>query len=306
VNQMEPVIETRELTKRFGTFTAVDRVNLTVHAGQILGYLGPNGSGKTTTIRLLLGLLLPSDGHARVFGFDSVTQAEAIRARVGYMSQEFALYNELTVWENLRFYAGVYGIRDSVRLESTLVRLGLDRIRSERAGALPLGYRQRLALAAAIVHQPTLLFLDEPTSGVDPVARRQFWDLIYELAEDGVTILVTTHYMDEAEYCTHVAIMHRARLMGMGTTSRLKSELPGGTIWRVVLEHPATAVDFLEGHSEVRSVTLSANSLKVHTRQVKNAQQVASLLGEGGFSSRSVTPLQGSLEDVFLWLARSK
>jgi ABC-2 type transport system ATP-binding protein len=305
VSSARPVIETRELTKRFGTFTAVDRVTFHVNPGQILGYLGPNGSGKTTTIRLLLGLLLPSDGSAQVFGYDSVTQAEAIRQRVGYMSQQFALYNELTSWENLRFYAGVYGIRDPERLEGTLDRLGLSQIRSERAGSLPLGYRQRLALAAAIVHRPTLLFLDEPTSGVDPVARRQFWDLIYELAEEGVTILVTTHYMDEAEYCTQVAIMHQGSLIGVDTPSRLKSNLPKGTIWRVELEHPASAVAFLEGSREVRSVTLSANSLKVHTLQEKDAHQLVSLLGEGGFSSRSVSPLQGSLEDVFLWLAQA-
>jgi ABC-2 type transport system ATP-binding protein len=301
-----PVIETKALTKRFGDFTAVDELSFQVTEGQILGYLGPNGSGKTTTIRLLLGLLLPSGGSAHVFGFDSTTQTEEIRQRVGYMSQQFALYNELTAAENLRFYGGVYGIRDPTLFDGTLDRLGLSHIRNERAGSLPLGYRQRLALASAIVHRPTLLFLDEPTSGVDPVARRQFWDLIYEMAEGGVTILVTTHYMDEAEYCTHVGIMHLGRLIGLDTPTKLKSTLPDGTIWRVEVEQSTLAVGFLEGRSEVRSVTLSADSLKIHTVQDSNAQQLEALLGEGGFSSQSITPLNGTLEDVFLWLARTE
>jgi ABC-2 type transport system ATP-binding protein len=298
-----PVIQTEALTKRFGDFTAVDELSFQVTAGQVLGYLGPNGSGKTTTIRLLLGLLLPSGGSAHVFGFDSTIQAEEIRQRVGYMSQQFALYNELTAAENLRFYAGVYGIRDPELLDGTLERLGLSHIRNERAGSLPLGYRQRLALATAIVHRPTLLFLDEPTSGVDPVARRQFWELIYELAEGGVTIMVTTHYMDEAEYCTHVGIMHQGKLIGLDTPSRLKVTLPEGTIWRAEVEQSTLAVSFLEGRSEVRSVTLSADSLKIHTTKETNAQQLKSLLGDGGFLSRSIKPLHGTLEDVFLWLA---
>jgi ABC-2 type transport system ATP-binding protein len=299
------VIRTEALTKRFGDFTAVDHLSFQVSEGQILGYLGPNGSGKTTTIRLLLGLLLPSSGSAHVFGFDSTKEVEEIRKRVGYMSQQFALYNELTAWENLRFYAGVYGIRDSNSLEGTLERLGLSQIRTERAGFLPLGYRQRLALATAIVHHPTLLFLDEPTSGVDPVARRQFWELIYELAEDGVTILVTTHYMDEAEYCTHVAIMHQGKLIGLDTPTGLKSDLPAGTIWRVEIDQPARAIEFLENRKEVRSVTLSAESIKMHTLQKSNAQQMQTLLGEGGYSPGSISPVNGTLEDVFLWLAHT-
>jgi ABC-2 type transport system ATP-binding protein len=171
---------------------------------------------------------------------------------------------------------------------------------------LALGYRQRLALATAIVHRPTLLFLDEPTSGVDPVARWQFWDLIYELAEEGVTILVTTHYMDEAEYCTQVAIMHQGKLIGLDTPTGLKSGLPAGTIWRAEVDQLASTVGFLEDRKEVRSVTLSADSLKIHTRQESNSQQLESLLGEGGFISRSIKPLNGTLEDVFLWLARAE
>jgi ABC-2 type transport system ATP-binding protein len=190
-------------------------------------------------------------------------------------------------------------------LEQTLDRLNLSGIRDELAGALPLGFRQRLALATAIVHQPTLLFLDEPTSGVDPVARREFWELIYELADQGVTILVTTHYMDEAEYCSHVAIMHQGKLIGMDTPSGLKSKLPKGTIWQLNLEGSSNLVEELESEKAVRTASLSAGSIRLHTRRETNAQQIQTLLGEGVLELESILPLEGNLEDVFLWLAQT-
>jgi len=227
----EIVIEVSNLTKRFGDFVAVDRVSFEVRAGEVVGYLGPNGSGKTTTIRMLLGLLLPSEGEAQVLGFDARTQAESIRPLVGYMSQKFALYEELTMRENLEFYAGVYGIRNKerrTRVREVIDILGLGGRESGRAGELSGGWRQRLALGCALLHQPQLLFLDEPTSGVDPSARRAFWDLIYDLASHGTTIFVTTHYMDEAEHCGRVGIMFRGQLLAMGTPSGLKATaLPG-------------------------------------------------------------------------------
>ncbi|HEX7541583.1 MAG TPA: ABC transporter ATP-binding protein, partial [Anaerolineales bacterium] len=203
----DPVVIAENLTRRFGDFVAVDHVSFNVEAGEIVGYLGPNGSGKTTTIRMLLGLYEPSDGKATVLGFDAFRQSEEVRARAGYMSQKFALYDDLTVWENLTFYGGIYGIRDKKRIEETLALVGLAGHGSELARGLSAGWRQRLALAIALVHQPKLLFLDEPTSGVDPSARRSFWDLIYALAAEGVTVFVTTHYMDEAEYCGRVGMM---------------------------------------------------------------------------------------------------
>jgi ABC-2 type transport system ATP-binding protein len=194
-----PVIYVENLTRRFGDFVAVDHINFEVNAGEVVGYLGPNGSGKTTTIRMLLGLLEPTEGEATVLGFDAFKQSEEVRARSGYMSQKFAIYDDLTVLENLTFYGGVYGITDKARIAHTLEQVGLQGHEPTLTRSLSAGWRQRLALAIALVHEPKLLFLDEPTSGVDPTARRAFWDLIYELAESGVTILVTTHYMDEAE-----------------------------------------------------------------------------------------------------------
>ena len=209
---MNTVIEAKGLTKRFGDFTAVDHVSFMVTSGEVVGYLGPNGSGKTTTIRMLIGSLLPSEGSAQVLGFDAVNQSEQVRKRIGYMSQKFALYQELSVEENLTFYAGVYGVRGRGRIQEVLNLLGLTELSKERVKDLSTGWRQRVALATAIVHQPQLLFLDEPTSGVDPTARRAFWDLIYELVESGVTAFVTTHYMDEAEYCNRVGIMREGKL----------------------------------------------------------------------------------------------
>ncbi|MEJ2011637.1 MAG: ABC transporter ATP-binding protein [Anaerolineales bacterium] len=299
------VIQAQELTKRFGDFTAVDRLSFEVEAGEILGYLGPNGSGKTTTIRLLLGLLLPTSGSSTVFGCDSVREAAAIRSRIGYMSQRFALYDELTAWENLRFYAGVYGIRDPHVLEAICERLGLTRYRDERAGALALGYRQRLALSTAIIHEPTLLFLDEPTSGVDPLGRRKFWDLIYNLASGGVSVVVTTHYMDEAEYCTRVGIMHHGRLMGMDTPSRLKRMLQDATLWSVRAAPPMMALERLEKDPQVEFVLLAGDHLRVHTRQPLTEDRLRAKLAGDSIQLQEIAPAHPTLEDVFIHLAQS-
>lgn len=299
----EPVIETRDLTKRFGDFTAVDRVSFSVHAGEVVGYLGPNGSGKTTTIRMLLGLLSTSAGSAKVLGHDIQREAEAIRARVGYMSQKFALYDELTSWENLAFYAGVYGVEDRPRLEQTLARVGMAGHERERAGSLPLGWRQRLALAIAIVHQPTLLFLDEPTSGVDPMARRAFWDLIYSLSEEGITSFVTTHYMDEAEYCGRVGIMRRGRLLAMDTPSALRGAALSGRVWDIFAEPLLPALEALERLGSVRQAGLAGDHLRAVTRPgFAIADLVAGLRAQGVKDPRVVEAEPG-LEDVFLALA---
>ncbi|MGB2897124.1 MAG: ABC transporter ATP-binding protein [Anaerolineales bacterium] len=297
------VVMTDGLTKRFGDFTAVDNVSFRIRAGEVLGYLGPNGSGKTTTIRMLLGLLLPSDGQSQVLGFDSVNEAEEIRQRVGYMSQKFALYDELTSLENLTFYAGVYGIRDRDDLAATIHLLGLEQIQKERASDLPLGWRQRLALATAIVHKPTILFLDEPTSGVDPGARRDFWDLIYELAESGVTILVTTHYMDEAEYCTRVGFMRRGRLMAVGTPTELKESEVAGAIWRVYCTPLLASLDLLETLPAVRNVSLSGDHLRVIMEEKSGAHYLEQEMGAAGFHDVQIKETAPTLEDVFLSLA---
>ena len=219
----EEVILAHNLTKKFDDFTAVDHISFSVGAGEVVGYLGPNGSGKTTTIRMLLGLLRPSEGQATVLGYDIVRQSELVRERVGYMSQKFALYHDLTVGENLAFYAGVYGVSQRARLQEVLELIGLRSLETVRVSDLSTGWKQRLALGTAIVHQPRLLFLDEPTSGVDPTARRQFWDLIYTVVAQGVTALVTTHYMDEAEYCGRVGIMRDGKLLAIDSPSQLNT-----------------------------------------------------------------------------------
>ncbi|TAK13782.1 MAG: ABC transporter ATP-binding protein [Anaerolineae bacterium] len=298
----DAVIRTEALTKMFGEFTAVDRVSFEVHTGEVVGYLGPNGSGKTTTIRMLLGLLRPSSGTARVLGRDVAVETEAIRAQVGYMSQKFALYDDLSVWENIEFYATVYGEHDKQHLAQTLERLGLSGLRSERAGALPVGWRQRLALAIAIVHRPRLLILDEPTSGVDPIARRTFWDLIYELADEGMTAFVTTHYMDEAEYCQRVGIMREGKLLAMDSPTRLKQTALKGKAWDVAAKDVLGALAALETMAGVSRAGLAGDHLRVIAEtSVDGPALVARLDGAGVVGGRAEA-VEPGLEDVFLAL----
>lgn len=296
------VIQAKDLTRRFGDFTAVDHVSFEVQAGEVIGYLGPNGSGKTTTIRMLLGLLRPSEGEARVLGFDIVRQAEAIRERVGYMSQKFALYQELTVAENLAFYAGVYGVRDPRRLAEVLALVGLEGQERQRAGELSVGWRQRLALATAIVHRPQLLFLDEPTSGVDPLARRAFWDLIYAMAEAGVTVFVTTHYMDEAEYCGRVGIMRDGRLLAMDTPSALKERALPGQAWDVYAEPLMPALDALARAPGVLRVGLAGDHLRAVVAPYMQAEVLRAVLLSAGIQVMQLESTEPTLEDVFLAL----
>jgi ABC-2 type transport system ATP-binding protein len=223
----ELVIQTSGLTRTFGDFTAVDRISFEVKGGEVFGFLGANGAGKTTAMRMLIGLLNPTSGTARVAGHDVYTESEAIKRSIGYMSQRFSLYEDLTPRENIRLYGGIYGltlaqIRD--RTDVMLKRLGLAQVADQAVRSLPLGWRQKLAFSVALVHQPRIVFLDEPTSGVDPITRRQFWELIYEAASNGTTVLVTTHYMDEAEYCDRISIMVAGRIAAIGAPADLKRE----------------------------------------------------------------------------------
>src|SRR6185436_5512374 len=263
----EAVIQVQNLTRRFGDFVAVDHINFDVRQGEVVGYLGPNGSGKTTTIRMLLGLLEPSNGKATVLGFDAFKQSEEVRTRAGYMSQKFAIYDDLTVLENLTFYGGVYGITDKARIKRTLELVGLIGHDSTLTRSLSAGWRQRLALGIALVHEPKLLFLDEPTSGVDPTARRAFWDLIYELADKGVTILVTTHYMDEAEYCERVGIMRDGKLLAMDTPSNLKKNIIPGDVWEVYAEPLEQGLEVLPEIDGVLRVGLAGDHLRTITEK---------------------------------------
>jgi ABC-2 type transport system ATP-binding protein len=220
-------VEVRDVVKQFGSFVAVDHVSLQVEAGEIFGFLGPNGAGKSTTIRILCGLLTPTSGSASVAGFDVATQPETVRKHIGYMSQKFSLYDDLTVEENIDFFSGIYGVpaeQRAKRKEYVLEMAGLGERRETMTRLLAGGWKQRLALGCAILHQPPVLFLDEPTSGVDPIARRNFWDLIYQLSAEGKTVFVSTHYMDEAEYCHRLALMYRGRVIALGTPDELKRE----------------------------------------------------------------------------------
>src|SRR5215213_8587376 len=300
----EPVIKVENLTRRFGDFVAVDHVNFDVGAGEVVGYLGPNGSGKTTTIRMLLGLIAPTEGKATVLGFDAFQQSEEVRKRVGYMSQKFAIYDDLTVLENLTFYGGVYGITDKTRIARTLELVGLTGHESTLTRSLSTGWRQRLALGIALVHEPKLLFLDEPTSGVDPTARRAFWDLIYELAETGVTILVTTHYMDEAEYCERVGIMRDGKLLAMDTPSNLKKNIISGDVWEVYAEPLQSGLEVLPEIEGVLRVGLAGDHLRTITQKGTKKEDLLRVLNARNVTVRDILVGEPTLEDVFISLAR--
>ena len=305
----ETVIEVRNLVKKFGDFTAVDRVSFSVERGEVVGYLGPNGSGKTTTMRLLLGLLRPTEGSATVLGLDAARDTERIRPQVGYMSQKFALYEDLTVRENLVFYSGVYGMRPAEyrpRVKAVAALIGLAGHENERAGTLAGGWRQRLALGIALVHQPQLLFLDEPTSGVDPEARRAFWDIIYTLAEGGTTVFVSTHYMDEAEHCGRLGIMNQGRLLAWDSPSALKRNVVAGAAWDIVAQPLIPVLDALQTLPGVAHAGLLGDHLHAITTpgpQGHTADSLRAALSHAGFADAHVEPAEVTLEDVFTELA---
>ncbi len=309
MNMNEFAIQTDQLTKRFGDFTAVDQVTFEVRRGEIVGYVGPNGSGKTTTIRMLCAVLTPSAGHGRVLGLDVVRDAEKLKSQIGYMSQKFALYEELTVRENLEFYAGVYGVRGrlaSGRLRVVLDEVGLTEHAGMRAGQLSGGWRQRLAMGCALVHEPKLLFLDEPTSGVDPVARREFWDRIYLLAEQGTTIFVSTHYMDEAEHCGRVGFMHSGKLLAMDTPTALKASRLRGDAWDIATSKLVEGLTALNQMGCVQQASMAGDKLHVITSPGEcSVDLLMRTLTAQGVDDAQAAPAEATLEDVFVSLARS-
>jgi ABC-2 type transport system ATP-binding protein len=303
---MGPTIDARDVTIRFGTFTAVQRASLQVGAGEVFGLLGPNGSGKTTLIRGLCGLLPFAEGSATVLGRDVTREAEAVRAHIGYMSQKFALYEDLTARENMDFYAGIYGLSPSeakVRKEELTTLTGLGPYLDRRAGKLSGGWKQRLALVCALLHRPRLVFLDEPTAGIDPVARRDLWDLLFQLSAQGITLVVTTHYMDEAERCARVGYLYLARLLAVGTPQELKA-LPGvtppGTRWlEIAGEDAAGLMQRLRGRSGIRQATIFGSSIHALVDEQRSAADL-------GVKDGQIHPTEPSLEDVFVALSRAQ
>lgn len=302
-------VSVTDLTKRFGAFTAVDQVSFQVERSEIFGFLGPNGAGKTTTIKMLTGLLIPSSGHGTVAGHDIMTDSEAIKHSIGYMSQLFSLYADLTVEENIGFFAGLYGVvraRRAERRDWVLEMAGLTEHRTRLTGDLPLGWKQRLALGCAVLHEPPLLFLDEPTSGVDPISRRQFWDLIDALAEGGTTVFVSTHYMEEAEYCHRLALMNRGRLIALDTPPRLRAGMVEPILSIRTGDGPR-AVEALQGDPAVLDTGLFGRNVHAVVRDLAEAEAlIPERLAARGVELLGLAPIAPSLEDVFVALVRAE
>jgi len=305
-----PAVSARELSKRFGDFVAVDRVSFEVAPGEIFGFLGPNGAGKSTTIRMLCGILSPSGGAGTVAGCDVGREPEKIKARIGYMSQKFSLYEDLTVEENIDFYSGIYRIprgRKRQRKEWAIRMAGLAEHRRTRTAVLSGGWKQRLALGCAVLHEPPVVFLDEPTSGVDPLSRRRFWDLIYEMAGSGTAVFVTTHYLDEAEHCDRLGLIYRGELIALGGPAELKTRLMREQVVEVLCDRPAEALEAVAAVPGVREVALYGAGLHA---LVGDAEAAAPALGArlaaAGFRPGRIERIAPSLEDVFVSLIEER
>jgi len=306
----DTAVSLRALERRFGEFVAVNRITLDVKRGEIFGFLGPNGAGKSTTIRMLTGLLAPTSGSGTVAGFDVATQAEKIKSHIGYMSQKFSLYDDLTVEENINFYSGIYRLppeKKRERKEWVLKMAGLEQHRHTRTAFLSGGWKQRLAIGCAILHEPPIIFLDEPTSGVDPTSRRSFWDLIYSLAEQGVTIFVTTHYMEEAEYCDRLGLIYRGELTALGTPAELKRDFMRETVLEVACDRPQDAMAPLEAIPGIKEAALFGKTLHVVVEDERdNAWLITETLTRQGFTVAKVERITPSLEDVFVSLIEAR
>ncbi|HWP07132.1 MAG TPA: ABC transporter ATP-binding protein [Polyangiaceae bacterium] len=303
----EPVVVARGLSRHFGSLVAVRDVSLEVSRGEIFGVLGPNGAGKSTTIRMLCGILDPSSGEGRVVGFDIRRDAERVKERIGYMTQRFSLYEDLTVEENLKFYAGIYGVplgRRTQRVRDVLERTGLSGRRGQLAGTLSGGWKQRVALASATIHEPPLLFLDEPTAGVDPVSRREFWEQIHRLAHEGTTVLLTTHYMDEAERCHRLAFIFRGTVLDVGTPEEIvaRRKLRGAELES---DHAQEAADRLRADAAVDEVAHYGNVLRLVTRDDTDPTVVIERVLTGALRPKSVRPARVGVEDAFVSMVRT-
>ncbi|MFA5043664.1 MAG: ABC transporter ATP-binding protein [Kiritimatiellia bacterium] len=309
-NNRTPAVAVRDLEKRFGRFYAVNRISFEVAKGEIFGFLGPNGAGKSTTIRMLCGILAPSGGSGAVAGFDIRRETEKIKSRIGYMSQKFSLYEDLTVEENIDFYSGIYRIppkKRPARKDWVLDMAGLREQRRSLTAILPGGWKQRLALGCAVLHEPPIVFLDEPTSGVDPISRRRFWDLIYDLAGRGVTVFVTTHYMEEAEYCGRIGVIYRGELIACSSPQALKTTLMREDVLEVVCDRPQEALGAIEKLGGVREVALFGRGLHVIAADGETAAgQIRGELTRLGYRLERVEKIEPSIEDVFVSLIEAR
>jgi ABC-2 type transport system ATP-binding protein len=306
----KPAVEIENLTKRFGDFVAVDRVSINVRRGEIFGFLGPNGAGKSTTIRILCGLLAPTSGRAVVGGYDVAKNPEEVRQNIGYMSQRFSLYDDLTVEENIEFFGGVYGVtgrRLAERRDYVVKMAGLEDRRTSMTRLLSGGWKQRLALGCAILHEPPILFLDEPTSGVDPIARGSFWDLIYQLSAAGHTVFVTTHYMDEAEYCHRLALMGAGKVIALGSPAELKASLGAGHLLNLESSDLLGSMRALRGRPGIEDVAVFGSGLHVKVDRDSAAQaEIRSSLAGAGIQIQKLEPIAPSMEDVFVTLMEAQ
>jgi ABC-2 type transport system ATP-binding protein len=305
---VRPAIAVEQLGKRFGTFDALAGVSFDVQRGEIMGFLGPNGAGKSTLIRILCGLLRPTSGRAEVAGIDVVRDPEGVRRRIGYMSQKFSLYNDLSVAENLRFFGGIYGVpprRLGERVRFAVEMAGLAGREDALVGTLAGGWKQRLALGCAILHEPQVLFLDEPTSGVDPGSRRRFWHLIHALSAGGVSVLVSTHYMDEAEYCMRVALIAAGRLIALGAPHELKQRSMGGTLMELACGRSAEALQIAGAVPGVRDAAVFGHAVHLTAASADAAQAVQAALHAHGIADATLRPIAPSMEDMFVHLVQA-
>jgi ABC-2 type transport system ATP-binding protein len=295
-----------DLVKRFGSFIAVDHITFQARKGEVFGFLGPNGSGKSTTIRILCGLLRPTSGRARVAGFDVASEPESVRQRIGYMSQKFSLYNDLTVMENLHFYGGLYSVtgpRLTERIAWALRMAGLEGREDSMTGTLSGGWKQRLALGCALLHSPPIVFLDEPTSGVDPLSRRRFWELIQQMASEGVTVFVSTHYMDEAEYCNRLALLMRGRMIALGTPGELKLDAVKGDVMLLEADSLRRAIEVVKPLSQVHDAAVFGNGLHLVVPDAKAASAaIRDAMAAAGVAIARLDVIRPSLEDAFVAL----
>jgi ABC-type multidrug transport system ATPase subunit len=310
---VETMIECEALTKRFGHFTAVDHVSFSVSKGSIFGFLGPNGSGKSTVIRMLCGLLEPTEGHGRIAGLDVARQTEEIKGIIGYMSQKFSLYDELTAMENIRFYGRLYGLKGGAlkgRIDELIALTHLAPYLDRRAALLSGGWRQRLAMACSLMHRPGVLFLDEPTAGIDPVARRELWDLLFEFSGQGMTLFVTTHYMDEAERCSHVGYIYMSKLVVCGVPDDLKQlplvNPPDARRLEVTCDHVTVGLQTVRRLPGVRTATIFGQSMHVLADQDVGEQFIRAELTKVGIPHADIRPIAPSLEDVFVALTNNE